>query len=158
MPKTYTTRGFAVYDEIADMYGGVVTVQESSNVEGGVWLFYKCPNNEFLEQEHNVGRPREEWRTISSPHLSDEQAEQVIAALTEHLRPVGGEEDGQPRRLIWLTFDQSANALEVMERLLLAAAETARESPNIAKHFDRDVAVFTLLAEQLRAQGVGRDV
>lgn len=147
MPKTYTTRGLAVYDEIPDMYGGVVTVQESSNVEGGVWLFYKHPNNDEIDAKQPMGSK------IMDPHLSDEQAERVIAALSEHLRPVGGEEDGQPRRPIWLSRDEAEKTLEVMERLLLAAAETAKESPNIAKHFVNDVAVFTLIAGQLRANG-----
>ncbi len=63
-----TNRGFTIYAEVPDMYGGVVRVQESSNIEGGVWIFYDHPQNE----------------AIMVPHLSDEQAVKVAIALLQY--------------------------------------------------------------------------
>ena len=61
---SFTTRGFAVYDQFPDMYGNEITVQESSNVDGGIWLFCKNGTN-----------------PDPSPHLNRTQAERLIVAL-----------------------------------------------------------------------------
>lgn len=57
---------------------------------------------------------------------------------------------------VLLTREQAADALETMERLLIAAAKTAYEMPNIAMHFTHDLEVFRTIAEQLRAAQEGR--
>ena len=72
MPKSYTERGFAIYDEFTDSDGGTVRIQQSSDVNGGVWLF---------------GMDEGEW---IGPELTDEQARRVVAALSEYLAERGG--------------------------------------------------------------------
>ena len=62
-------RGFIVYDEFLDTYGGSVRVQESSHVEPRVWVFVDANSPNEL-------RPGE-----GSMHLDKEGVDRLIAAL-----------------------------------------------------------------------------
>lgn len=73
MPKTQ--RGFTIYDEFEDMYGGTVRVQESSNIKGGVWVFYDYKDNGLPHPLHQNGH------ICGAPHLSEEQAVRLARAL-----------------------------------------------------------------------------
>jgi len=63
-----TPGGLMVYGETPDMLGGICTVQESSNGEGGVWIFY-------------TNRTAQRFGAGLAPHLNGEQIDRVIAAL-----------------------------------------------------------------------------
>jgi len=70
----YTPRGFAVYDQWHDSYGNQITVQESSNIEGGVWVYIK-----------KRGEPKTDW----AAHLNDTDVRRLRDALTLALRHQG---------------------------------------------------------------------
>lgn len=71
-PRATTARGFAIYDEFTDMYGGQVRVQQSSLAsEPAVWIFGK---------NSDLG---------SAAHLTVEQARRVRDALGAFLAEHG---------------------------------------------------------------------
>ena len=75
-PKTL--RGFSIYGEMTDGYRNDITVQESSSIHGGVWIFCNDPHTDRPRIDH-LGM---EDRT-ASPHLtSREQIDELIDYLT----------------------------------------------------------------------------
>lgn len=59
-----TARGFVIYDEFFDCYGTKITVQESSNIYGGIWIYSKNDKGEDF-----------------TPHLSVDDARRLVKAL-----------------------------------------------------------------------------
>ena len=69
MTRQYTQRGFGIYGELTDLYGSTIRIQESSlATDNAVWIFATNPDN-----------------ADPSPHLSVEQAREVVKALEEFI-------------------------------------------------------------------------
>ena len=62
----YSERGFQQFKPFTDMYGNTIKVVESSNIDGGVWVF--CKNDDLIDP---------------SPHLNADQIDMLIERLTE---------------------------------------------------------------------------
>jgi hypothetical protein len=71
-----TNRGFAIYDEFTDSYGNHVRVQQSSNIEGGTWIYTKKADD-----------PDMDW----TPHLNKRDLKRLIKALNQSLKDQYGE-------------------------------------------------------------------
>ena len=78
MPKEYTDRGFAVFENFVDLYDNKVRVQASSlaNIDA-VWIFCD-PGEKWIANCKRIGED-----TPPHSHLNVEQAKKVIAALQE---------------------------------------------------------------------------
>lgn len=76
-----TQRGFPIYCEFKDTYGGTVRLQMSSAVEKRLWVFYDHPENGKMGVAGYGDKP-----VIIAPHLDEHQARQVMLGLKEFLR------------------------------------------------------------------------
>lgn len=74
--KTYTSRGFAIYEGFDDDHGHTLRVQESSAVDPHVWL--------FIEDKRDLPSPPH-CITPDHLHLNPEQATKLRDALTAWL-------------------------------------------------------------------------
>jgi hypothetical protein len=66
--KAFTARGFRIYDQWRDSYDNEITVQESSNIVGGVWVYIK-----------KADEPTEDW----AAHLNHADTKRLISALED---------------------------------------------------------------------------
>lgn len=70
MPKGFTSRGFAIYDEFRDSYNHSVKIQESSNAGyDAVWIFAQNEDGD-----------------LCCSHLNMDQAKRLRDALDEFIR------------------------------------------------------------------------
>lgn len=74
MPKNYSERGFAIYEEFSDTQQTIVKVQKSSLAEENCVF--------ILGNNHISSHPDKYF----PPHLNVEQAKRVIKALQEFVR------------------------------------------------------------------------
>lgn len=80
--RSLTQRGFVTFDEFKDGYQNNVRVQESSNVEGGIWIF--CSKDQPVFDDKGC-------EMEPSPHLMNkEQVNRLIESLRTARREVFG--------------------------------------------------------------------
>lgn len=73
-----TNRGFTIYSEFKDTYGGTVRIQESSSVLKRVWIFYDHPEDGKFDKASGTN-------IKMAPHLSIAQAKEIVRALQKFI-------------------------------------------------------------------------
>ena len=67
-------RGFHIYEDIEDSHGAIISIKESSTMDGHVWIF--CKETEKTKEQRLIN---------PSPYLSIDQAKQVIQGLQKFI-------------------------------------------------------------------------